>query len=153
MVSDPTIDADVADEDGNEGEDSEWWDDAASERLAMWLRLIERAQQLGYVARACEELGVHRTAFYRIWTTWRRGGQAALRDLALRSVARSPEGRQRVEVAVLRITAEHPDWGRKRVARALQDRGYTITPPQVLTVWRRHDLLHPERNPAEPKGE
>jgi hypothetical protein len=140
------------DVDGDSGE-ADWLGDAASERLAMWLRLIERAQQLGYVARACEEMGVHRTAFYRIWTTWRRGGRAALYELAVRSVARSREGRQHVEVAVLRITAQHPGWGRKRVARALNDRGYTITPAQVLTVWRRHDLLHPERNPAEPKSE
>lgn len=147
-------DEDLGDDDsGDDGSEPEWLEDAASERLAMWLRLIERAQQLGYVARACEEMGVHRTAFYRIWQTWRRGGKAALFDLAVRSVARSREGRQRVEVAVLRITAQHPDWGRKRVARALTERGYTITPAQVLTVWRRHDLLHPERNPADAKGE
>lgn len=152
MVSDS--DEDLGDDDsGDDGTEPEWLEDAASERLAMWLRLIERAQQLGYVARACEEMGVHRTAFYRIWQTWRRGGKAALFELAVRSVARSREGRQRVEVAVLRITAQHPDWGRKRVARALNDRGYSITPAQVLTVWRRHDLLHPERNPAEPKSE
>ncbi len=137
--------------DGEEDEifdDSDWWEGAAEERLNLWLHLIERAAQLGYVARACDELGVHRTAFYRIWQTHRRGGHGALFDLARRAVARSDEGRQRLETAVLRMTAQHPSWGRKRIAKALQTRGYTITAAQVLNVWRRHDLNRPERNPA-----
>lgn len=129
-------------------EDSDWWEGAADERMQLWLQLIERAAQLGYVARACEELGVHRTAFYRIWKTHRRGGEGALRDLARRAVARSEEGRHRLETAVLRMTAQHPTWGRKRVAKALQGRGFNITAAQVLNVWRRHDLNRPERNPA-----
>jgi hypothetical protein len=144
------IDAFDDDDDGEDElfDDSDWWEGAAEERMHLWVRLIQRARQLGYVARACEELGVHRTAFYRIWRTHRRGGEPALRDLARRAIARSEEGRHRLETAVLRMTAQHPSWGRKRIAKALQTRGYQITPAQVLNVWRRHDLNRPERNPA-----
>jgi hypothetical protein len=141
-----------SDDDGDDAdeiyEDSDWWEGAAEERLDLWVHLIERAAQLGYVARACEELGVHRTAFYRIWQTHRRGGRPALFDLARRAVARSAEGRHRLETAVLRMTAQHPSWGRKRIAKALNVHGYAITAAQVLNVWRRHDLNRPERNPA-----
>jgi transposase-like protein len=147
-MSDPDDGFTESDLDDSDG-DTDWWEDAAADRTRLWLRLIERVQELGYVARACDEFGVHRTAFYRIWSCYRRGGEPKLFELALRAVARSPEGRHRLETAVLRMTAQHPNWGRKRVAKALQNRGYNITPAQVLNVWRRYDLNKPERNPAD----
>lgn len=50
------------------------------------------------------------------------------------------------EREILSLTAEYPSWGQRRVARALCDRGITISAAGVRCVWKRHGLATaPER--------
>jgi hypothetical protein len=115
---------------------------------AAWKRAIERSAELGYVAHACAELGLRRTAFYRVWKAHRRGGEQALYEAALRSVERSPELAAEIDQAVLAETEAHPDWGRHRIAKSLRARGVAVTARRVWGVWQRHEMLRPERTPG-----
>jgi transposase-like protein len=106
------------------------------------LSLLELAQDLGNVSRACRIVGYSRQQFYEIRRNYQTFGAAGLVDKV-----RGPKGPHpnrlapEIEQAILDHALEHPTHGPMRVAHELALRGVQVSAGGVRGVWSRHDLL------------
>jgi transposase InsO family protein len=109
------------------------------------LSLLELAQDLGNVSKACKLVGYSRQQFYEIRRNFQTFGAAGLVDKI-----RGPKGPHpnrlaaEIEEAILAYALEHPTHGPMRVAHELALRGVQVSAGGVRGVrgvWSRHDLL------------
>ncbi len=104
------------------------------------LILLNLAEELNNVSRACKLTGYSRDSFYRIRQRYEKGGLEAL----VSSSRRKPNVKNRVsadvERAVVQVAIEHPGFGQMRVASELARQGLQISPSGVRSVWQRHGL-------------
>lgn len=105
------------------------------------LSLLELAEQLGNVSRACAIVGYHRASFYEFRRAYELGGVSAL--IAQKRGPRNPHPSRvarPIEEQVLAYALEHPTHGQQRVADALRARGTAISAAGVRAVWLRNGL-------------
>lgn len=102
--------------------------------------LLNLAEELGNVSRACKVMGLSRDTFYRYKSAVEEGGVNALFD----KTRRQPNFKNRVdeatEIAVLDYAIENPAHGQLRVSNELRKRGIFVSPSGVRTIWLRNDL-------------
>ena len=102
--------------------------------------LLNLAEELGNVSRACKLMGVSRDTFYRYRDAVDEGGVEALLDKS----RRVPNPKNRVdpviESAVTEFAIEQPAYGQVRVSNELRKRGVFVSPSGVRSIWQRHDL-------------
>ena len=106
------------------------------------LSLLELAQQLGNISKACQLMGYSRQQFYEIRRNFQTYGADGLLDRL--PGARGPHPNrvsEEVEKAVLDHSLEHPTHGCLRVAQELALRGIQVSSGGVRGVWSRHGLL------------
>ena len=105
------------------------------------LGLLNLAQELGNVSKACQLMGYSRDTFYRYQNAKEVGGVEALFD----ENRRKPNVRNRVdasiEMAVCEMAIAEPAWGQTLVSNELRKRGMIVSPAGVRCVWLRHKLL------------
>jgi len=102
--------------------------------------LLNLAQELGNISKACKVMGFSRDTFYRYQNAVEEGGVDAL----INRSRRGPNIRNRVdskiEDAIVEIAIEEPAWGQVRVSNELRQKGLSISPAGVRNVWLRHDM-------------
>jgi transposase InsO family protein len=102
--------------------------------------LLNLAQELGNVSKACKVMGFSRDTFYRYQNAKQQGGLEAL----LEANRRKPNVRNRIEEhiekKVCALAIEQPALGQQRVANELRKEGIFVSPAGVRCVWKRHDL-------------
>ena len=102
--------------------------------------LLNLAEELGNVSKACKMMGVSRDTFYRYQTARDEGGVEAL----LEKSKRQPNPKNRVEPhiedAVLEFAVEYPAHGQVRVSNELRKKGVFVSPSGVRSIWLRHTL-------------
>ncbi len=102
--------------------------------------LLNLAEELGNVSKACQMMGVSRDTFYRYQSARDEGGVEAL----LEKTRRKPNLRNRVEPqteqAVLDFALEYPAHGQVRVSNELRKTGVFVSPSGVRSIWLRHTL-------------
>jgi len=106
------------------------------------LSLLQLADELGNVAKACKIMGYHRDTFYEVRRAFQVGGTAAL--VEAKRGARNPHPNRvspEVEERILAYCLDKPTHGAGRVANELRLAGVTVSPSGVRGVWVRHDLL------------
>jgi transposase InsO family protein len=105
------------------------------------LSLLQLAQELKDVSKACELMGYHRDTFYEVRRAFQVGGVAALVEQK-----RGPRGPHpnrvgpEIEAAILGYALEHPTYGAQRVANELRLKGLTASSGGVRGVWMRHAI-------------
>ena len=105
------------------------------------LSLLNLAEELGNVSKACRIMGYHRDSFYEIKRAFQVGGVHALVEQK-----RGPRGPHpnrvspEIEAAILDYALERPTWGQQRVANELRLKGHQVSPGGVRGVWLRHEL-------------
>jgi transposase InsO family protein len=106
------------------------------------LSLLELAQELGNVSKACKIVGYSRQQFYEIRRNYQTFGAAGLVDKL-----KGPKGPHpnrvapEIEEAILDYALVHPTHGPNRVAHEMALRGIQVSAGGVRGVWSRHDLL------------
>lgn len=102
--------------------------------------LLNLAEELGNVSKACQMMGVSCDTFYRYQSARDEGGVEAL----LEKTRRKPNPKNRVEPqieqAVLDFALEYPAHGQVRVSNELRKLGVFVSPSGVRSVWLRHNL-------------
>ena len=102
--------------------------------------LLNLAEELGNVSKACRVMGVSRDTFYRYQELADQGGIDAL----INQSRRTPNLKNRIdpnlELAVCEYAIEQPAHGQVRVSNELRKRGVFVSPSGVRSVWIRNDL-------------
>jgi hypothetical protein len=104
------------------------------------LGLLELAQQLGNVSRACKVMGYSRDTFYRFKQLYETGGDEALQELSRRKPNVKNRVPESVEEAVKEAAVENPALGQLRVSQLLLKKGIIVSAAGVRSIWLRHDL-------------
>ncbi len=105
------------------------------------LSLLQLAQELGNVSKACRIVGYSRQQFYEIRRNFQLHGADGLLDRL--PGAKGPHPNRvaaPVEEAILAHALEHPTHGAQRVADELMLRGIQVSSGGVRGVWMRNDL-------------
>lgn len=115
----------------------------SSERIIKHkLGLLNLAEELGNVSRACKVMGLSRDTFYRYQKAVEEGGIEAL----LEPDRRRPNHKNRVapeiEEAVVAYAIDFPAHGQVRVSNELRKRGIFVSPSGVRSIWLRHELAN-----------
>jgi transposase InsO family protein len=102
--------------------------------------LLNLAQELGNISKACKVMGFSRDTFYRYQNAVEEGGVEAL----LNKSRRGPNKKNRVdpitEEAVVAMAIDEPAWGQTRVSNELREKGICVSPAGVRSIWLRNDL-------------
>ena len=104
--------------------------------------LLNLAEELGNVSKACQMMGLSRDTFYRYRDAVEGGGVEAL----LEKPRRVPNFKNRVdegtENAVVDYAVEYPAYGQVRVSNELRKLGVFVSASGVRSIWMRHDLAN-----------
>lgn len=102
--------------------------------------LLNLAEELGNISKACKMMGFSRDTFYRYQQAKASGGVEALFDRS----RRQPNLKNRVdEITEMTVTAyavEQPAHGQSRVSNELRKRGIFVSSSGVRSIWLRHNL-------------
>ncbi len=102
--------------------------------------LLNLAEELGNVSRACKVMGLSRDTFYRYKQAVEEGGIESL----LNKDRRKPNPKNRVdeqtERAVLQYAIDFPAYGQMRTSNELRKRGVFVSPSGMRSIWLRHKL-------------
>ena len=102
--------------------------------------MLQLAQELGNVSKACRIVGYSHQQFYEIRRTFQHGADGLIDRLP---GAKGPHPNRvpaPVEEAILAHALEHPTHGAQRVADELMLRGIQVSSGGVRGVWIRNDL-------------
>ncbi|HEV8239892.1 MAG TPA: IS481 family transposase [Thermoanaerobaculia bacterium] len=114
---------------------------AQSQSTKRKLSLLQLAEELGNVSKACKIMGYHRDTFYEVRRAFQVGGVAAL--VEEKRGPKSPHPNRvapEVEEKILQYALDCPTAGPERVANELRLAGVSVSPTGVRGVWLRHDL-------------
>ncbi|NOI68798.1 IS481 family transposase [Vibrio sp. 99-8-1] len=102
--------------------------------------LLNLAEELGNVSKACKIMGVSRDTFYRYQELVEDGGI----DSLINQSRRAPNIKNRVdeetENAVVAYAIEFPAHGQARTSNELRKKGVFVSGSGVRSIWLRHNL-------------
>lgn len=104
------------------------------------LGLLNLAEELGNVSKACKVMGLSRDTFYRYKEAVEEGGVEALFDKTRRKPNLKNRVDEEIEDAVVAYAIEQPAHGQVRVSNELRKRGTFVSPSGVRSIWLRHEL-------------
>lgn len=104
------------------------------------LGLLNLAEELGNVSRACKYLGYSRDTFYRYKELFETGGDLGLQEISRRKPIVKNRIELQIEQRVVLFATENPAFGQVRVSNELKKEGIFISPAGVRCVWIRNDL-------------
>lgn len=102
--------------------------------------LLNLAEELSNVSKACKMMGVSRNTFYRYQEAVEEGGVEALFEKSRRVPNRKNRVAPDIEQQVIEYAIEQPAHGQVRVSNELRKRGTFVSPSGVRSIWLRHNL-------------
>ena len=104
--------------------------------------LLNLAEELGNVSKACKVMGLSRDTFYRYKAAVDEGGVEALFDKSRRQPNHKNRVESAVEAAVVSYAIEYPAHGQLRSSNELRKQGIFVSASGVRSVWIRHKLAN-----------
>ena len=102
--------------------------------------LLNLAQELGNISRACKVMGFSRETFYRYQHAVDEGGIEALLDKNRRVPNIKNRVDEVIETAVTNFALEFPAYVQVRASNELRKKGIFVSPSGVRSIWLRHQL-------------
>ena len=102
--------------------------------------LLNLAEELGNISKACKVMGFSRDTFYRYQAAVNEGGVDALLDKSRRSPNLKNRVAPEIENRVLELALELPAYGQVRISNELRKSGISLSPGGVRSIWMRNDL-------------
>ena len=102
--------------------------------------LLNLAEELGNVSKACKVMGVSRDTFYRYQEPADKGGIDALIDKSRRIPNLKNRVDEETENAVTTYAVEFPAHGQVRTSNELRKQGVFVSASGVRSIWLRHSL-------------
>lgn len=90
------------------------------------------------VSAACAYMNVSRDTYYRIKKAYEDGGPEALAPKYRRVSNLKNRVSDEIEEAVLKLSRENPDYGKKKISRILKEQSMSISPNTVKAVLERN---------------
>ncbi|KTD13957.1 transposase (ISSod13) [Legionella israelensis] len=104
--------------------------------------LLNLAEELGNVSKACKVMGLSRDTFYRYKSAVESGGIEALFDQTRRKPNHKNRVEESIELAVKEYAVEYPAHGQQRTSNELRKKGVFVSGSGVRSVWLRHNLAN-----------
>lgn len=102
--------------------------------------LLNLAEELGNVSRACKVMGFSRDTFYRYQELAQEGGVDALISRSKRTPNLKNRIDPAIEKAVLDYAVEQPAHGQHRTSNELRKTGIFVSGSGVRSIWLRHGV-------------
>ena len=102
--------------------------------------LLNLAEELGNVSKACQIMGLSRDTFYRYKSAVEDGGVEALLERTRRHPNLKNRGDLETEDAVVAFAIEYPAHGQVRVSNELRKQGVFVSASGVRSIWLRHEI-------------
>ena len=102
--------------------------------------LLNLAEELGNVSKACKVMGTSRDTFYRYKELVDEGGLDALIDKSRRGDNLKNRVDEKTEESVVAYAIEFPAHGQARTSNELRKQGVFVSASGVRSIWLRHDL-------------
>lgn len=102
--------------------------------------LLNLAEELGNVSKACKVMGVSRDTFYRYQELVEEGGIEALIDKSRRKPNLKNRIDEATELTVTNYAIEYPAHGQHRTSNELRKQGVFVSGSGVRSIWLRHNL-------------
>ena len=102
--------------------------------------LLNLAEELGNVSKACKVMGVSRDTFYRYQELMETGGIDSLIDKSRRKANIKNRVDEATEQAVITFAIEQPAFGQHRTSNELRKKGIFVSGSGVRSIWVRHNL-------------
>lgn len=102
--------------------------------------LLNLADELGNVSKACKVMGVSRDTFYRYQELVETGGIDSLIDKSRRKANIKNRVDEATEQAVIASAVEQPAFGQHRTSNELRKKGIFVSGSGVRSIWVRHNL-------------
>ena len=104
--------------------------------------LLNLAEELGNVSKACQVMGMSRDTFYRYKSAVEDGGVEALFERTRRKPNLANRVDQATEDAVIKFATDFPAYGQARTSNELRKLGVFVSASGVRSIWLRHDLAN-----------
>ena len=102
--------------------------------------LLNLAEELSNVSKACKIMGVSRETFYRYQELAENGGVDALINRSKRVPNLKNKVDEAIEQAVISYAIEYPAYGQHRTSNELRKQGIFVSGSGVRSIWLRHRL-------------
>ena len=102
--------------------------------------LLNLAEELGNVSRACKVMGVSRDTFYRYQELVNDGGIDALINKSRRTAHLKNRVDEATEQAVITHAVDQPAHGQNRTSNELRKKGIFVSGSGVRSIWLRNNL-------------
>lgn len=102
--------------------------------------LLNLAEELGNVSRACKVMGYSRDTFYRYKSAVETGGVETLFERSRRQPNLKNRVDETIELRVLSFAVDYPAHGQLRASNELRKEGVFVSPSGVRSIWIRHNL-------------
>ncbi len=104
--------------------------------------LLNLAEELGNVSKACKVMGLSRDTFYRYKAAVEDGGVEALFDKTRKKPNHKNRVESEIEEIVVQYAIEYPAHGQLRTSNELRKQGVFVSASGVRSVWIRHKLAN-----------
>jgi len=102
--------------------------------------LLNLAEELGNVSKACKIMGLSRETFYRYRSAVQEGGVDALFETTRKKPNIKNRIEESIERAVVEFATEYPAYGQIRASNELRKNGIFVSSSGVRCVWLRNNL-------------
>lgn len=104
--------------------------------------LLNLAEELGNVSKACKVMGFSRDTFYRYKTAVDEGGVESLFDKSRKQPNIKNRVDEAIEEAVKEYALSYPAHGQQRTSNELRKQGIFVSGSGVRSIWLRHQLAN-----------